>query len=407
MRIVIAGGGAAGFFAAISCAERNPAAEVVLFEKSPEVLAKVAISGGGRCNVTHACFDPVELAGRYPRGGRELIGPFHRWQPRDTMRWFEARGIALKTEPDGRVFPASDDATTITTCLRRAAEEAGVRVMTRCGLATAVRKDRFELALTSRETPVCDRLLIATGGNRNSRGFQIAASLGHAIEPPAPSLFTFHVEDPRIGGLQGISVPDAEISVLPWKLRQRGPVLITHWGLSGPAILRLSAWGARRMSECDYQFDVTINWRPGAAAADLASIRSAHARKAVGSWSPWKEIPVRLWASLVRAAGIPDETTWGSVSRAALASLSGQLFASVLSVRGKSLFKDEFVTCGGVSLREVDFRTMESRVCKGLFFAGEVLDIDGVTGGFNLQAAWTTGWIAGMSLCRDRCIDAA
>ncbi len=402
-RIVIAGGGAAGFFGAIACAEKSSDARVVILEKSPELLAKVTISGGGRCNVTNACFDPKILASRYPRGGRELIGAFHRWQPRDTVEWFESRGVKLKTEDDGRMFPATDKSSSIVTCLIHEAEKAGVEIRKSCGVAAAARKsdDGFRLALTDRETLDCDCLLIATGGNQNSIGHEIAASLGHEITPLVPSLFTFNIKDRRLEGLPGISVANAAVEAVGTKLRQTGPILVTHWGLSGPAILKLSAWGAREFAERNYEFDLLVNWLSDLKRPELilklGEVRAQNSAKQIGAFSP-VEIPSRLWKSLASGAGISETTRWGGIANRDLEKLADALRACRFHVGGKSMFKEEFVTCGGVNLREVDFRTMQSKLCAGLFFAGEVLDIDGVTGGFNFQAAWTTGWIAGTSM---------
>jgi predicted Rossmann fold flavoprotein len=405
MRVVIAGGGAAGFFSAITCAESIPDVEVLVLEKSPDLLAKVLISGGGRCNCTHSCFEPAELVKRYPRGQRELLGPFHRWQPRDTMDWFASRGVKLKTEPDGRVFPVSDQSRTIADCLQAAARHAGVRVQTRCGLAQArPRPDRtgFQLELTTGEPLEADRLLLATGGNQNSQGFALAHELGHTIEPPVPSLFTFDVRDPRLEGRAGLSVRDVAVEVPSARLRERGPMLVTHWGVSGPAILKLSAWGARVLHAADYHFDFVVNWLPAHSAAQvrevLAGGRAGHARKEVAGWSPFPELPRRLWEALVAAAGVGTNLTWAGLSKVQAGRLEQELCGGRYSSTGRSINKDEFVTCGGVRLREVNFQTMESRICRGLYFAGEVLDIDGVTGGFNFQAAWTTGWIAGKSM---------
>ena len=403
-RVVIAGGGAAGFFAAIACAEAmGSAGEVVLHEATAHPLAKVRVSGGGRCNVTHACFEPRELVRRYPRGGRELLGAFHRWQARDTVAWFAARGVETKVEEDGRMFPVTDDSATIVDCLRRAAESAGVRVMTTSGLrrAESAGPGSFWLTLTDGSEVRCERLLLATGGNRASAGFAIAESFGHTIEPLVPSLFTFHSDDPRLIGLSGLSVPDAAATVPDLKLAERGPLLITHWGLSGPAILKLSAWGARELAARNYQFTVRLNFAPGLSrdelVRELTAARVANPRKQLATWSPIS-VPLRLWERLIAAAGIAPTATWTSVGNAALGALAAQVGAADFKVEGKSLFKDEFVTCGGVRLSEVDFRTMESRLRPGLHFAGEVLDIDGVTGGFNFQAAWTTGWIAGQAM---------
>lgn len=398
-RIMVAGGGAAGFFAAIACAERNPAIRVTICEATAHPLAKVRISGGGRCNVTHACFEPGELVRRYPRGGRELRGPFHRWGPRETVAWFAARGVALKTEADGRMFPVTDDSGTIVDCLQSAAEAAGVTVRTRCGVQ-AVRPG-FEVELSTGETVACDRLLLATGGNKDGAGFKIARQFGHTIVPPVPSLFTFHVDDPRLAGLPGVAVENVEVVVPGLKLRESGPLLITHEGLSGPAILKLSAWGARVLHDRDYRFTLAVNWAaprtPAQTFAGMVQIRAEHPRQQVATWNPFG-LSQRLWTRLLVAAGIAPASPWTSVSNEALTALAAQLTRGEFAVTGKSLFKEEFVTCGGVRLTEVDFRTMESRLHPGLYFAGEVLDIDGVTGGFNFQSAWTTGWLAGQAM---------
>lgn len=407
MNCLVAGGGAAGYFAAIACAEANPAAAVTLCEATAQPLAKVRISGGGRCNVTHACFDPRELSLGYPRGGRELLGPFHQWQPSDTVAWFAARGVELKTEADRRMFPITDDSATVIDCLTAAADRAGVRVRTRAAVKAAERRTSpgagYRAQLATGETIDCDRLLLATGGGKSSAGLAIAQSLGHTIEPLAPSLFTFHIDDARLQGLEGISVADATARLPDTRLSARGPVLVTHWGLSGPAILKLSAWAARELAACDYRFTVGLNlWGGGTVAqaqAELATARTAYPRRQINSANPFA-IPARLWERLVGAAGIAAETVWTSVSNAALQALASQVTAAEFAVAGKSLNKEEFVTCGGVRLAEVDFRTMESRRSPGLYLAGEVLDIDGVTGGFNLQSAWTTGRLAGLAMAR-------
>ena len=403
MRVVVVGAGAAGFFAAIACAEKlGDAGEVTIYEATAHPLAKVRVSGGGRCNVTHACFEPRELVRNYPRGGRELIGAFHLWQPRDTVEWFAARGVETKTEADGRMFPVTDDSATIVECLTQAAEKAGVRLVTSMGVRTAERAGGgFWLTLTDGSNLRCERLLIATGGNRASAGFTIAEKLGHTIEPLVPSLFTFHLDDARLIGLSGVAVEEVAAAVQGTKLRTSGPLLVTHWGLSGPAILKLSAWGARELATANYEFPLVVNFVPPHTAESLTrelwSVREKNPRKQIATWSPLP-LPQRFWERFVAAAGIVPATPWASVGKAALATLAGQLTAAEFKVVGKSLFKEEFVTCGGVRLNEVDFRTMESRVCPGLHFAGEVLDIDGVTGGFNFQSAWTTGWIAGQAM---------
>jgi predicted Rossmann fold flavoprotein len=415
LRILIVGGGAAGFFAAIQAAETAPQARVCLYEATAHPLAKVRVSGGGRCNVTHACPEPRELVKRYPRGGRELLGPFTRFGPRDTIAWFEARGVALKTEADGRMFPVTDDSATIIAALRTAADAAGVKLFTSMGVRTITRTQCNPLGDIADETPAggfdvtftddsaarFDRVLIATGGNKGSAGQAIAMALGHTIEPPVPSLFTFHIADPRLVGLEGLSVPAAATSVPGTKLADRGPLLVTHWGLSGPAVLKLSAWGARELAARDYRFPLVVSWTgdtPARAFEAIAAWRDANPRKQVATINPFA-LPARLWERLIAATpGLSPEAQWAGVSKDHLQKLAAQVAASTFAVEGKSLNKEEFVTCGGVRLREVDFKTMESRVCPGLHFAGEVLDIDGITGGFNFQAAWTTGWLAGRAM---------
>jgi len=401
-QIGVVGGGAAGIFAALAAAGAGPESRVTVFEATAHPLAKVRISGGGRCNVTHACFEPAALARNYPRGGRELVGALSRWQPRDTVAWFAERGVALKAETDGRMFPVTDNSATIVDCLLGSARRAGIALRTRCGVRSAARgRSGFKLELTTGEEFRCDRLLLATGGNRTNTGFTIAGAFGHAIEPPVPSLFTFGCTDPRLQGLAGVAVEDAAVDVPGAGLAARGPLLVTHWGLSGPAILRLSAWGARALHDRDYEFPLKVNWAPRFNAetlrAELAAARAEHPRRQVASGNP-AGLPQRLWERLVAAAGISVDATWSGTGNAALRTLAAQVGAGEFAVRGKSLFKDEFVTCGGVRLAEVDFKTMESRLVPGLHFAGEVLDIDGLTGGFNFQAAWTTGWLAGRAM---------
>ena len=420
-RIVIVGGGAAGFFAALACAEAQSGAEMFILEKTSQFLSKVKISGGGRCNVTHGCFDEREFATRFPRGERALIAPFQQFQARDTVAWFAARGVKLKTEDDGRMFPVTDSSQTIIDCLLGSARQAGVKLRTNCSVESVVKvpDGRFELTLSNHtagraDLPVgryaqqrvptmlvCDKLLLATGGCRTPALGQLAVSLGHTLEPPVPSLFTFHVTTPWLRGLAGISVESAEASVPGAGLGERGALLVTHWGLSGPVILRLSAWGARKLHELNYCFPLHVNWLPHLNAeklvAELEKRRHSQPAKQIVN-APVLPLPARLWEQLVLASGIPRATRWSALSRSAQHRLVQQLRRTEFSVSGKSLNQDEFVTCGGVRLGEVNFKTMESRICPGLFFAGELLDIDGITGGFNFQAAWTTGWIAGRAM---------
>jgi predicted Rossmann fold flavoprotein len=405
-RVVVAGGGAAGFFAAITCAEAAPDVEVTLLEQGPQFLSKVRISGGGRCNVTHACFEARALAAHYPRGGQALIAPFQSFQAGDTVAWFEARGVKLKTEPDGRMFPVTDSSQTILDCLLGAARAAGVKLALNRGVECVTKRSEggFELKLSDGATLDCARLLLATGGCRVPALGQLAVSLGHTLEPPVPSLFTFHLETPWVRDLAGVSIEAVEASVPGTGLRERGALLLTHWGLSGPAILRLSAWGARELHGLSYRFPLRVNWLPhlGAEAlsAALQSRRNAQPARLVVNTS-LAPLKARLWEQLVRVSGIPGNTRWADLSRAGRHALVQQLQRTELPVTGKSLNQDEFVTCGGVRLGELNFKTMESRLCPGLHFAGELLDIDGLTGGFNFQAAWTTGWLAGQALARE------
>jgi len=397
----VVGGGAAGFFAAIAAAEAG--ADVTILEKTARVLDKVRISGGGRCNVTHANFEPREFVTRYPRGSKALLGPFTKFSARDTVDWFAARGVKLKTEADGRMFPVTDSSQTIVDCLMNAAQKAGVKLRLNCAVDFVIRNPdgKFELTLSVGEKIVGDKLLLATGGCRVAAAGQLAISLGHKIESPVPSLFTFQIETPWLRSLAGVSLGLAEVSVPLAKLRERGPLLVTHWGLSGPAVLKISAWGARVLHDSNYQFALLVNWLPEANAEKIiaefqARRESAGAKLLVNV--PLFPLTTRLWEQLVLAAGIARDTRWSALTRTQAHALAQQILRSEFFVIGKSLNKDEFVTCGGVKLAEVNFQTMESKLCPGLFFAGELLDIDGVTGGFNFQAAWTTGFFAGQAM---------
>ncbi len=402
--IAIIGGGAAGFFAAIACAEANPQAKISILERGSECLAKVRISGGGRCNVTHSCFEPREFSLQYPRGERALISPFHRFSAADTIDWFQARGIKLKTEDDGRIFPCTDSSETIVDCLLESARSAGVRVFMRAGIERVEPTNDGQFRLfTGKRQIECDRLLISTGGCRAAGSVHLLQSLGHKVLAPVPSLFSLHCSAPWIRHLPGVSVGDIDASAPGTSLRERGPMIITHQGVSGPAILRLSAWGARVLHGVDYRFKLRINWLPQSSEEQLRewmkTQRISHPNRRVANDSP-AGLPARLWEELTSGAGISEEIPWGRLKRGEANALLTSIARTEVEVTGKSLNKDEFVTCGGVDLREVDLRTMESRLRPGLFFAGEVLDIDGITGGFNFQAAWTTGWIAGKAMAR-------
>lgn len=391
-KIAIIGGGAAGFFAAITCAEANPAAQVTIFERGKNVLEKVRISGGGRCNTTHACFDARELVKHYPRGSRELLGPFMQFGPAQTVEWFEKRGVHLKAEADGRMFPITDDSQTIVDCLVRAAREAGVRVLT----STRVENIQRNGAAWQIGSDTFDKIMLATGSS--SAAWQWLAELGHTLVPPVPSLFTFNTKDTRLRDLSGVSVPRAALRIPGSKLAAEGPLLVTHWGLSGPAVLRISAWGARELHENGYKFPLEVNFlgtQTRAEALDFFTQTKQENGKKTVLAHPQGALPARLWQRLVEAAGIGAEQRWADVNKATMQALAGQLVAAEFQITGKSTFKEEFVTAGGVSLKELNFKTFESKICPNLYLAGEVLDIDAITGGFNFQAAWTGGWLAG------------
>jgi len=401
-KVVVIGGGAAGIFAAIHCAELNPKLEVIVLEAGHQLLSKVKISGGGRCNVTHHCFNPAELVQYYPRGGQALRGAFTRFQPQDTINWFNTRGVKLKTEGDGRIFPVTDDSQTIIDCLLKSATQAGVKLKTGTPVTTVKKiDDKFSLELKTGERRECDRLLIATGSHPS--GYRFAKQLGHQIQSPVPSLFTFTISDRRLQGLAGLTIPAVTLSLNCGKnkITQTGPLLITHWGLSGPAVLKLSAWGAKILFENNYKMPLVINWipldNPESLKQKLLKLKSEIPRKQLNSFSPFN-IPKRLWQRFLEIINIPEKTPWAELSNQKIHQLSQELTQGTFQIQGKGVFKEEFVTCGGVTLKEVDFKTMESKICPGLYFAGEVLDIDGVTGGFNFQSAWTTGRLAGQAM---------
>lgn len=413
--VVVIGGGAAGFFGAIACAEANPDLNVTIMEAGGQPLRKVKISGGGRCNVTHSCFDPEDLVAHYPRGHRALRGPFRQFQPRNTVEWFKQRGVRLKTESDGRMFPTTDQSQTIIDCLMDQVSRHRISVRTRSQVASVnilsnenkqQKEDNtvapFVLNLKSGETVQCDRLLLATGSS--PQGYRLAKDLGHTIVPPVPSLFTFTIRDTALHSLAGIAMDSVRARLITPKakpLEQIGPLLITHWGMSGPAVLKLSAWGARILHDCRYQATLRITWLPRenqeSVRQQLFGAKTEWAKKSVASIAP-VALPRRFWRYLLTRSGIDPQLRWADLSKKAINRLNQTLMQDDYAVTSKGVFKDEFVTCGGVRLKEVNFKTMESRSCPGVFFAGEVLDIDGVTGGFNFQNAWTTGWIAGQAL---------
>ena len=395
LKVAVIGGGAAGFFAALSAAEHHPSANVVLFEKTAKLLSKVKISGGGRCNVTHHCFSPSALSKHYPRGGKHLKKAFGTFQAADTVAWFESRGVALKTEDDGRMFPVTDASQTIVDCLVREAGHLGVEIRLQAAVRDLIPLEggRFDL-----DGERFDKVIVATGGSPKREGLAWLETLGHTIVEPVPSLFTFNMPGESVTDLMGVVVPEARVRIQGTKLVQDGAVLITHWGMSGPAVLKLSAWGARDLAERNYHFTVQINWIGIPNEAEVARIMddavADRRNKKVANACPF-ELPKKFWAYLLERAGIGVDAVWHELGKKAKNKLVNTLLNDVYEVRGKTTFKEEFVTCGGVALGEIDFNTMESRVAPGLHFAGEVLDVDGVTGGFNFQAAWTTGFIAG------------
>ena len=399
--VFIVGGGAAGFFAAINCAANNPDVTVTILEKSSTVLNKVKISGGGRCNVTHACFDARELVKNYPRGEKQLLGPFTRFNPSSTIDWFKQRGVAIKKEEDGRMFPVTDSSQTIIDCFTAEAKDLGVKLLLRTGLDAMQRvDDKWQLELSSGDKVIADAVIITTGSSHQV--WKLLEGLGHTIVQPVPSLFTFNIKDERIKGLEGLSMPLASVRIVGATkyTPAPAPLLITHWGMSGPAILKLSAFAARQLADCNYQFELLVNWLNkdlNGVKETLKQFKQTNPKKNVAA-NPMFGVPKRLWEKLVLAeiggAAAGARLNFADLSNAHIDKIAGSLTGAKFLVSGKSTFKDEFVTSGGVDLSEVDFKTMQSRKTPNVYFAGEVLDIDAITGGFNFQAAWTTAFIA-------------
>lgn len=396
--IIIVGGGAAGFFTAINIVEKNPKLKVAILERGKNVLEKVRISGGGRCNVTHACFEPNELVKFYPRGEKELRGPFHQFCSGDTIEWFEKHGVELKIEEDGRMFPVSNSSQTIIDCYINATKKLGIQVLTSQSVQSIFKSDAFWKIETQTENYLAEKLILATGSN--PKIWELIQDFGHSIVTPVPSLFTFNIKDARIKDLPGVAVL-ATVKVKDTKLIATGPLLITHWGMSGPAILKLSAWGARILHDKNYQFTIFVNWLNDLEFDEvekiLKDLKLEHAKKAVSKKSPF-DFPNRLWESIVLASDINTETKWADLSRNQLQNLAIQLTNASFQVNGKSTFKEEFVTAGGIDLKEINFKTMESKLHSNLYFAGEIANIDAVTGGFNFQNAWTSGYIVAESI---------
>lgn len=397
--VIIVGGGASGFFTAINIAEQNPGLQIVILERGKEVLGKVKISGGGRCNVTHACYIPAVLTKFYPRGERELKGPFHTFCTGDMVMWLEDRGVSLKTEEDGRMFPQSNSSQTIIDCFTGLAAELGIRIITSCTVQAFFDKETSWKLDTTAGNFESSYLVIATGSS--IKIWDLLENLNHTIVEPVPSLFTFNTKDTRIKDLMGLSAENVLVKVKNTKLQAQGPLLITHWGMSGPAILRLSAWGARDLNALNYQFVLQVNWLGDSqfdeVVNNLQEQKQIQAKKMMGKRAPFS-LPNRLWEQLVNAAGIAETAKWADVSKKQLLQLASQLTQGEFQINGKSTFKEEFVTAGGINLKEVNFKTMESKLRNNLYFTGEVLNIDAITGGFNFQNAWTTGFLAARAI---------
>lgn len=402
-KLAVIGGGAAGFFAGVNAARLHPALDVIIFEKSREVMSKVRISGGGRCNVTHHCFDPEVMAKAYPRGSRELRWAFEQFQAKDTVSWFQDRGIELKTESDGRMFPVTDDSATIINCLKREAEKHDVDVRTRTRVETIepTNDKRYELSIRGEESETFDTVVIATGGSNRRSNYKWLEELEHSIVEPVPSLFTFNFKDKIFEGLSGISVEECSVEIKGTSFHHTGPVLITHWGLSAPAVLKTSAWAARYLYDENYRFTIRVNWVQSNKEKEVRNIlkrlRDENARKTARKQAAF-EIPNRLWERFLKLANISPDKRWAELSNRDIHELAQQLTSATYDIEGKTTYKEEFVTSGGVPLDEVNMGTMESKKCPNIYFAGEVLNIDGITGGYNFQSAWTTGWIAAQNI---------
>lgn len=395
MKIIIVGAGAAGFFSAIHNQFQYPNADVIIIEKSNRILTKVKLSGGGRCNVTHACFDPRQLCEFYPRGSKELRGPFHQFQPEDTMAWFESRGVKLKTEPDHRVFPVSNNSNDIANCLLNEAKSLGISIWTDCAIQSIVKEANqpFLVNLKNGHAHECDKLILATGSNR--QGYALAESLGHTIVSPVPSLFTFKISDSNLHQLSGLSVEKVQVKLSIGRHQSHeGPLLITHWGMSGPAIIKSSAWHAIELYDANYTCTMSINWIPQQSANNIQTMLqthiNTHPKQHPDKQSPFPEIPTRLWAYLLNHWGLSLPDHWGGFNSRKIQQIAERLKADAFEISGKGVFKEEFVTCGGVALNEINFSNMESKICPNLHVVGELLNIDGITGGFNFQSAWTT-----------------
>jgi hypothetical protein len=402
--IIVIGGGAAGFFTVINAAGLNSDLKIAILERGKEVLTKVRISGGGRCNVTHAQFVPKDLTLNYPRGEKELLGPFHSFMTGDTIAWFEERGVSLKIEEDGRMFPVSDSSQTIIDCFISETKRFNIDVLTGQSVKTIISKNDTWNITTTTSAFLAKKVVVATGSN--PKVWKLLENLGHSVIPPVPSLFTFNIKDDRISNLPGIAT-EASVKVILENgktLESEGPLLITHWGMSGPAILKLSAWGARLLEPTKYHFTIEVNWLLDKSSKEilenLLELKLTNAKQTIQKYAQF-ELPKRLWQSLVNASGILTGEIWADISKEKLQQLANQLTEASFQVAGKSTFKEEFVTAGGVKLKEVNFKTFESKICPHLYFAGEILNIDAITGGYNFQNAWTGGYLVAQAITKD------
>jgi predicted Rossmann fold flavoprotein len=399
--LVVIGGGAAGFFGAIQAAERKPGLKVLILEKTTKLLTKVKVSGGGRCNVTHNNFNPFELARHYPRGEKALKNLFKSFQAEDTVRWFESKGVTLKAEEDGRMFPITDDSQTIIDCLMEQAHSRKIRLELGAPVSSVKKHDNIFVVETSQGVFEADKVLIAAGGNAQAQAYQWIADTGHTIIKPIPSLFTFNEGEKKFKDLMGISVPRAEVKIAGTKFVQEGPLLITHWGLSGPAVIKLSAWAAEYLNGIQYTFQALVSWIGPMKEMGFMEGLQEHKKqrgKQKVTTNPLFGLPQRLWQKLCELSEIEETKIWAEVPQKNMNKLMENTIRCPFQIKGKTTFKEEFVTCGGVDLKEVDLETLQSKLVPGLFFAGEVLHIDGETGGFNFQAAWTTAYVAARTI---------
>jgi len=397
-QLIVIGGGAAGFFCAVNAARMNPSLKVIIVEKTNKLLSKVRVSGGGRCNVTHACFEIPALVKKYPRGTNFIKKTLHQFNTTHCIEWFRERGVDLKTEADGRMFSVTDSSQTIIDCLLNEANKYKVEIIIKSEVRkVSFKEGKFELELTDLKYLTSDYICIASGGYPKSAMFNWLKELNHNIEEPVPSLFTFNMPGSSITALRGVSVEKVSVKIAGSRLTDEGPLLITHWGMSGPAILKLSAWGARELADKNYHFTLLVNWVPAYTEQTLRDkwqlIRNGHSVQKIINRNPFG-LPNRLWAYLLLESGIKEDFRWADLPSKEQNKLIKNLTAHEFEVRGKTTFKEEFVTCGGIKLQEVDPQSMQSKIIPDLFFAGEILDVDGVTGGFNFQHAWTSGWIA-------------